>query len=154
MLALVGVDVNVVQPLVVVTAAPAIILSATAARSSVPPRPLDRCRETFYLPSMAATATPEVRPDIRRDEKIDSKPSLEPGYLVICWNDPVNLMDYVTHVFQVVFGWQRQKAEMHMLQVHNQGKSVLTRESLEKAEFYVHQLQRYTLHATMERDQE
>lgn len=40
-----------------------------------------------------------------------------------------------------------------MLQVHEQGKSVLTRESLEKAEFYVHQLQKYTLHATMERDE-
>jgi ATP-dependent Clp protease adaptor protein ClpS len=50
-----------------------------------------------------------------------------------------------------VFGWTRQKAEIHMLQVHRQGKSVLTRESLEKAEHYVHQLQHYTLHATMER---
>jgi len=38
------------------------------------------------------------------------------------------------------------------LQVHNQGKSVLTRESMERAEHYVHQLQGYTLHATMERD--
>jgi ATP-dependent Clp protease adaptor protein ClpS len=102
---------------------------------------------------MAATATPEVRPGIRRDEKTDSSTDLEPGYLVICWNDPVNLMDYVTHVFQIVFGWQRQKAEVHMMQVHNQGKSVLARESMEKAEFYVHQLQKYSLHATMERDQ-
>ena len=101
---------------------------------------------------MAATATPEVRPGIDRDEKPDSRTDLEPGYLVICWNDPVNLMDYVTHVFQVVFGWRRQKAEIHMLQVHEKGKSVLVRESMEKAEFYVHQLQKYSLHATMERD--
>jgi ATP-dependent Clp protease adaptor protein ClpS len=101
---------------------------------------------------MATTATPEIRPGIHRDEETDSRMDLEPGYRVICWNDPVNLMDYVTHVFQVVFGWQRQKAEVHMLQVHNQGKSVLTRESMEKAEFYVHQLQGYSLHATMERD--
>jgi ATP-dependent Clp protease adaptor protein ClpS len=71
----------------------------------------------------------------------------------VCWNDPVNLMVYVTHVFQVVFGWPRQKAERHMLQVHNQGKSILTRESLERAEFYVHQLQKYGLHATLERDE-
>jgi len=102
---------------------------------------------------MAATITPEVLTDIGKEEKKGSKSDLEPGYLVICWNDPVNLMDYVTHVFQVVFGWNRQKAEMHMLQVHNQGKSVLTRESMERAEHYVHQLQRYSLHATMERDQ-
>ena len=113
---------------------------------------LDSCVRTFYFPVMATTAIPEVRPGIQRDEEPDSRTDLEPGYRVICWDDPVNLMDYVTHVFQVVFGWQRQKAEVHMLQVHNQGKSVLTRESMEKAEFYVHQLQGYSLHATMERD--
>ncbi len=95
----------------------------------------------------------EVLPgtDLEQEEK--SKSGLEPGYFVICWNDPVNYMDYVTHVFQVVFGWARQKAEFHMRQVHEQGKSVLTRESMEKAEHYVHQLQKYTLHATMERDE-
>lgn len=93
---------------------------------------------------------PEVIPGIERDE---SKSEKEPGYLVICWNDPVNFMQYVTHVFQMVFGWQRQKAEFHMRQVHHQGKSVLVRESLEKAEHYVHQLQKYSLHATMERDE-
>ena len=98
---------------------------------------------------MSNTATPLVTPDIERDEK--SKSEKDPGYLVICWNDPVNLMDYVTHVFQTVFGWNKQKAEKHMLQVHNQGKSVLTRETMEKAEHYVHQLQKYSLHATMER---
>ncbi|MGB9602167.1 MAG: ATP-dependent Clp protease adapter ClpS [Verrucomicrobiia bacterium] len=87
------------------------------------------------------------------DEKSKTKESLEPGYLVICWDDPVNLMSYVTHVFQVVFGWPRQKAEYHMLQVHNTGKSVLTRESFERAEHYVHQLHKYGLQATMERDE-
>ena len=101
---------------------------------------------------MSVTAEPLVLPDTRRDEQTEPKDSLEPGYLVICWDDPVNLMDYVTHVFQKVFCWTKQKAEFHMLQVHNQGKSVLTRESFEKAEHYVHQLQQYTLHATLERD--
>jgi len=102
---------------------------------------------------MAATATPEVVPGIVQETKDKPKSGLEPGYLVICWNDPVNFMQYVTHVFQVVFGWPRKKAEFHMLQVHEQGKSVLTRESMEKAEHYVHQLQKYSLHATMERDE-
>jgi ATP-dependent Clp protease adaptor protein ClpS len=102
---------------------------------------------------MSNTATPLVMPDIEQDEKSKSKSEQDPGYLVICWNDPVNFMDYVTHVFQTVFGWQKQKAEFHMQQVHNQGKSVLVRESLEKAEHYVHQLQKYCLHATMERDE-
>jgi ATP-dependent Clp protease adaptor protein ClpS len=93
-----------------------------------------------------------VLPDTEQDEQTKPKDSLASGYLVICWDDPVNLMDYVTHVFQMVFGWQKSKAEYHMLQVHNQGKSMLTRETLEKAEHYVHQLQKYSLHATMERD--
>lgn len=95
-------------------------------------------------------AEPFVVPD--QEEQTRTKDDLEPGYLVVCWNDPVNLMDFVTHVFQKVFGWDRQKAERHMRQVHEQGKSVLVRESLEKAEFYVHQLQKYALHATLERD--
>jgi ATP-dependent Clp protease adaptor protein ClpS len=102
---------------------------------------------------MVETATPEVLPGRIEEKEEKPKSNLEPGYLVICWNDPVNLMDYVTHVFQVLFGWPRKKAEFHMLQVHEQGKSLLTRESMEKAEYYVHQLQKYGLHATMESDQ-
>jgi ATP-dependent Clp protease adaptor protein ClpS len=102
---------------------------------------------------MVETATPEIAPGVIEEPQEKPKSSLEPGYLVICWNDPVNYMHYVTHVFQKVFGWNRKKAEFHMLQVHEQGKSVLTRESLEKAEHYVHQLQQYSLHATMERDE-
>ena len=89
------------------------------------------------------------------EEKVKTKPreTREPGYLVICWNDPVNLMIYVTHVFQTVFGWTKERAERHMLQVHENGKSILVKETFEKAEHFVHQLQAYTLHATMERDQ-
>jgi ATP-dependent Clp protease adaptor protein ClpS len=105
-----------------------------------------------YVVRMAETAEPLVLPDLGQEEETKSKEDLEPGYLVVCWDDPVNLMNYVTHVFQVVFRWPKPKAEFHMLQVHNQGKSVLVRESMEKAEHYVHQLQKYSLHATMERD--
>ncbi len=84
-------------------------------------------------------------------EETDPEESQEPGYYVICWNDPINLMDYVTHVFQTVFGWPKSKAEHHMMQVHQRGKSVLVRESLERAEHYVHQLRKYQLHATLEK---
>ncbi len=93
---------------------------------------------------------PEVAPDTFREDKTESKENLDPGFLVICWNDPVNLMDFVTHVFQQVFAWKKEKAEFHMMQVHNAGKSVLVRETMERAEFYVHELQKYQLHATME----
>ncbi|MBX3732427.1 MAG: ATP-dependent Clp protease adaptor ClpS [Verrucomicrobiae bacterium] len=80
----------------------------------------------------------------------DAKETREPGFLVICWNDPVNHMAYVTHVFQTVFGWNRQKAEKHMLEVHQKGRSVLTRDGFERAEFLVHQLQKFSLQATLE----
>ncbi len=92
----------------------------------------------------------ETLPGVGSEEQTGSKSDLAPAWLVICWNDPVNLMTYVTHVFQVVFGWDRQKAEYHMLQVHRQGKSVLARTTMERAEHYVHQLQKYMLQATME----
>ena len=78
---------------------------------------------------MSDASKPVVKPDREQDTK--SKDDLEPGYLVVCWNDPVNFMDYVTHVFQKVFGWQRQKAELHMMQVPNYAKSVLGREGLD-----------------------
>jgi ATP-dependent Clp protease adaptor protein ClpS len=100
---------------------------------------------------MGSSAAPLVTPEIERNVSTRPRADLDRGWLVICWNDPVNYMGYVTHVFQTVFGWTRQKAEFHMLQVHNQGRSVLARETMEKAEHYVHQLQQYTLHATLER---
>jgi ATP-dependent Clp protease adaptor protein ClpS len=100
---------------------------------------------------MAKTHTSTAPPETKKESNTDPKESKDPGYLVICWNDPVNLMDYVTHVFQMVFGWPKPKAERHMLQVHENGKSLLARETLEKAEHFVHQLQGYGLHATMER---
>jgi len=92
-------------------------------------------------------------PETVPDPASQSRDALEPGYLVICWNDPVNFMDYVTHVFQTVFGWDRQKAERHMREVHEQGRSLLARDTLEKAEFYVHQLQKFNLHATLEHEE-
>ncbi len=102
---------------------------------------------------MSQTAAPITVPDTEKEQQTRSKDQLDRGYLVICWNDPVNLMDYVTHVFQVVFGWPKARAERHMLQVHQTGKSLLVRETFEKAEHYVHQLQGYGLHATMEREE-
>ena len=100
---------------------------------------------------VGAAANPDIAPDVDVKEKPNSE--LDAGYLVICWNDAVNLMTYVTHVFQQVFGWPQEKAEKHMLEVHNQGKSMLLRTSLEKAEHYVHQLRGYSLDATMEKSE-
>ena len=94
-----------------------------------------------------------TEPKVKKSPESRSETELAPLYLVICWNDPVNLMDYVTHVFQRIFGWPRAKAEKHMLEVHETGKSLLVKEPFERAEHYVHQLQAYNLQATMERVQ-
>jgi ATP-dependent Clp protease adaptor protein ClpS len=91
-------------------------------------RAVENLAGNVYAPDMSVTAAPVITPAKAPEEKTDPKDSLESGYLVICWDDPVNLMDYVTHVFQIVFGWTKEKAELHMMQVHNHGKSVLTRE--------------------------
>src|SRR5437588_12506064 len=66
------------------------------------PGPLDKPLFILYFPAMAETATPELLPGTVTEQEEKPKSGLEPGYLVICWNDPVNFMDYVTHVFEVV----------------------------------------------------
>lgn len=99
---------------------------------------------------MSKELEPLTIPAPTTGEEPRSDDALAPTYHVICWNDPVNLMVYVTHVFMKIFGWDRKRAEKHMLEVHEQGRSVLTRENYEKAEYYVHQLQNYKLHATLE----
>lgn len=70
---------------------------------------------------------------------------------VVVHNDPVNLMSYVTMVFRRIFGYSKEKAEKHMMEVHNQGRSIVWTGSREKAEFYVQQLHTHLLLATLER---
>lgn len=111
----------------------------------------DRRRACCYGGSMATTAEPTVTPEITTHENSETEPQLDAGFLVVVWNDPVNFMEYVTHVFVKVFGWARHKAEKHMLEVHQKGRSVVAQEGFEKAEYYVHQLQGYHLQATMEK---
>jgi ATP-dependent Clp protease adaptor protein ClpS len=73
-------------------------------------------------------------------------------WVVIVWNDPINLMSYVTLVFQKLFGYSKAKATKLMLQVHNEGKAVVSSGSREKAEYAVSRLHGHGLWATMQRD--
>lgn len=68
---------------------------------------------------------------------------------VVVHNDPVNLMSYVTLIFQQVFGFSRERAERHMLEVHQEGRSVVWTGGRERAEAYVQQLQGHLLLATL-----
>ena len=71
-------------------------------------------------------------------------------WLVIVWNDPINLMSYVTYVFQKLFGYSRDKASRLMLDVHHKGRAVVTSGPRERAELDVYRLHEHGLWATME----
>ena len=73
-------------------------------------------------------------------------------WIVIVWNDPINLMAYVTFVFQKLFGYSLEKATSLMLDVHEKGKAVVSTGSREKAELDVFRLHEHGLWATMQQD--
>jgi ATP-dependent Clp protease adaptor protein ClpS len=73
-------------------------------------------------------------------------------WIVIVWNDPVNLMSYVVLVFQKLFGYSRAKATKLMLQVHHEGRAVVSSGTREKCEIDVARLHGYGLWATMQRE--
>ena len=85
------------------------------------------------------------------EQETSSEEALDFPWQVVVHNDPVNLMSYVTMVFQRVFGYPREKAERHMLEVHHKGRSVLWSGMRERAELYVQQLHGYLLLATLEK---
>jgi ATP-dependent Clp protease adaptor protein ClpS len=73
-------------------------------------------------------------------------------WIVLVWNDPINTFAYVTFVFQKLFGYSRAKATKLMLQVHNEGRAVVSAGTREKCEIDVARLHAYGLWATMQRD--
>jgi ATP-dependent Clp protease adaptor protein ClpS len=83
-------------------------------------------------------------PDVE-DVTVTDKP-----WIVVVWNDPVNLMSYVVFVFQKLFGYSREKATRLMLQVHQDGKAVVSDGPREKCEGDVARLHAHGLWATME----
>ena len=96
---------------------------------------------------MASTAPVEVdRPTGERDVEPDVP------WVVIVWNDPINLMSYVVYVFQKLFGYSREKATRLMLDVHHNGKAVVSHGPREKCEHDVARLHAHGLWATMQKD--
>jgi ATP-dependent Clp protease adaptor protein ClpS len=96
---------------------------------------------------IAAPAEVEVR-DPAADEDVEH----DRPWVVIVWNDPINLMSYVTLVFQRLFGYNLAKATKLMLQVHNEGKAVVSSGNREKSELDVARLHAHGLWATMQQD--
>jgi ATP-dependent Clp protease adaptor protein ClpS len=90
----------------------------------------------------AETASPDVDVDAEVDRP----------WVVIVWNDPINLMSYVTLVLQKLFGYARPKAEKLMMEVHNNGRAVVSSGPRERAEMDVYRLHEHGLWATMQQD--
>ncbi len=73
-------------------------------------------------------------------------------WVAIVWNDPINLMSYVTHVLQELFGYPREKAEAMMLDVHHRGRAVVSSGTREQMEHDVTRLHAKGLWATLQQD--
>jgi len=95
---------------------------------------------------VSAASPVEVKPTLTPDEiTFLAKP-----WVTLVWDDPVNLMSYVSYVFQKYFGYDKAKAEKLMLEVHNDGKSVVSTGTREEMERDVQAMHEYGLWATME----
>jgi ATP-dependent Clp protease adaptor protein ClpS len=94
-----------------------------------------------------STAPVEVQqPDLGQETMVDQP------WVTIVWNDPVNLMDYVTYVFQRVFGYAKPKARKLMLDVHHKGRAVVSSGAREAMERDAQTLHGYGLWATVSHD--
>ncbi len=98
-------------------------------------------------------STSTIEAPLRVEEPAGEDDTREDGpWIVLVWNDPVNLMSYVTFVLQKLFGYSRPKATRLMLQVHNDGRAVVSSGTREKAEHDVARLHAHGLWATMRQD--
>jgi ATP-dependent Clp protease adaptor protein ClpS len=98
---------------------------------------------------MSQTIETPVRAPEREEREAETP---DRAWIVIVWNDPVNLMTYVTLVFRKLFGYSEEKATQLMLQVHLDGKAVVSNGTREKAEYDVARLHAHGLWATMQQD--
>ena len=92
---------------------------------------------------------PTIAPERAQDPGQEDRVAADRPWLVIVWNDPINLMSYVTWVFQKLFGYPRAKATKLMLDVHHKGRAVVSSGPREKAELDCFRLHAHGLWATI-----
>ena len=97
-------------------------------------------------PRAGGTAPAEIHPDVDESSEVDT----DTPWVAIVWNDPINLMSYVSYVFRKLFGYSQAKADELMLDVHEKGRAVVTNGPREKVELDVFRLHEHGLWATME----
>ena len=86
------------------------------------------------------------------EEEITLEQLIDRPWITIVWDDPVNLMSYVTFVFMKLFGYSKEKAHELMLKVHNEGRAVVSSGTREEMERDVQRLHEHGLWATLQRD--
>lgn len=91
-------------------------------------------------------------PDRSSDVAVLDRPEPDVPWVTLVWNDPVNLMSYVTWVLQTHFGYQRTQAEALMMDVHHKGRAVVSTGSKEKVEADTEAMHGYGLWATFQKD--
>ncbi|MDF3129797.1 ATP-dependent Clp protease adapter ClpS [Kiritimatiellaeota bacterium B1221] len=89
----------------------------------------------------------------KTETEIQTRVDLDIPWNIVVWDDPVNLMSYVVYVLEKVFSYNRSLATKLMLEVHNQGKSLVATEEREQAELHLQQLHSYGLQATLRRSE-
>ena len=102
---------------------------------------------------IAVEASSSVAPTTEGDLATEATTDVDRPWVVIVWNDPINLMEYVTFVLQKLFGYSKQKATKLMMDVHHKGKAVVSSGTRESAELDVLRLHEHGLWATMEHDE-
>ena len=88
---------------------------------------------------------------VELDPQVDEDVQADRPWITVVWNDPVNLMSYVTYVFMTYFQYPREKAERLMMDVHEQGRAVVSDGSREAMERDVTAMHGFGLWATMEK---
>lgn len=96
-------------------------------------------------------AAPQVLPIEETHVEVDEVPQTDRPWVTVVWNDPVNLMSYVTWVLQKLFGFSKEKAERLMLDVHQKGKAIVSSGPREKMEYDASRLQAHGLWATVDK---
>jgi ATP-dependent Clp protease adaptor protein ClpS len=104
-----------------------------------------------FAPGPAGNAESQTITTIEQDLGLKESLETDVPWLVVVWNDPVNLMTYVTYVLRKLFGYSSEKATKLMLDVHNKGRAVVASGPRERAENDVSRLHRHGLWATLEK---
>lgn len=100
------------------------------------------------------TSVPTTSADTQEELGTDVLLELGSPWITIVWNDPVNLMSYVTYVFESYFGFSRREAKRLMMLVHNEGKAVVATGTREEMERHVEAMHDYGLWATLRKADE